>query len=71
MAHDFRGGAMLAWVDWRSSGKKPLGNLWGNSINDGTVDVREIPAPLPKEYQLTQNYPNPLIQARNLNSRFP
>lgn len=59
MAHDFHGGSMICWVDWRSSGKEPLGNLWGNWINDGSVDVREIPAPLPREYRLTQNYPNP------------
>jgi hypothetical protein len=59
LAHDFHGGTMAVWVDWRSSGKEPLQNIWGNWVNDGTVSVRELPAPLPREYMLTQNFPNP------------
>ncbi|MBK6764959.1 MAG: T9SS type A sorting domain-containing protein [bacterium] len=59
LAHDFHGGTMVAWVDGRSSGKEPLSNIWGNWVNDNTVDVRELPAPLPREYMLTQNFPNP------------
>ncbi len=59
LAHDYHGGTVAVWVDWRSSGKEPLENLWGNWVNDFTVGVTEVPAPLPKEYTLTQNYPNP------------
>ncbi|MBK8131125.1 MAG: hypothetical protein IPK53_20165 [bacterium] len=59
LAHDYHGGTVAVWVDWRSSGKEPLQNIWGNWINDYTVSVRELPAPLPREYMLTQNYPNP------------
>lgn len=59
LAHDFHGGTMAVWVDWRSSGKEPLQNIWGNWVNDYTVNVRELPVPLPREYMLTQNFPNP------------
>lgn len=59
LAHDYHGGTMVGWVDWRSSGKEPLQNIWGNWINDYTVSVRELPAPLPRDYMLTQNFPNP------------
>lgn len=59
LAHDYHGGVSAVWVDWRSSGKEPLQNIWGNWVNDGTVNVREIPAPLPRDYMLTQNFPNP------------
>jgi len=59
LAHDYHGGTMGVWVDWRSSGKEPLQNIWGNWLNDFTVGVRELPTPLPREYMLTQNYPNP------------
>ncbi|MCB9391426.1 MAG: T9SS type A sorting domain-containing protein, partial [Calditrichaeota bacterium] len=59
ITHDHHGGTMVGWVDWRSSGKEPLQNIWGNWINDFTVNVRELPAPLPRNYTLTQNYPNP------------
>ncbi len=59
LAHDYHGGTVAVWVDWRSSGKEPLQNIWGNWVNDLTVGVSEVPAPLPREYMLTQNFPNP------------
>lgn len=59
LAHDYHGGTVAVWVDWRSSGKEPLQNIWGNWVNDATVGVSQVPAPLPREYMLTQNFPNP------------
>ena len=59
LAHDWHGGTVAVWVDWRSSGKEPLQNIWANWVNDYTVDVQEVAAPLPSTYELTQNYPNP------------
>jgi hypothetical protein len=59
LAHDWHGGTVVVWVDWRASGKEPLQNIWANWINDYTVSVNEVPAPLPTQYELTQNFPNP------------
>jgi hypothetical protein len=53
-------GVICAWVDWRSSGKDPLQNVWVNFVTDTTVIYSLISRPnLPNEYSLAQNYPNP------------
>ncbi|MBU1636618.1 T9SS type A sorting domain-containing protein [bacterium] len=55
-------GTICCWVDWRSSGKEPLQNIWGNWVTDRTcicIEAVSAGVTMPQEYSLSQNYPNP------------
>lgn len=71
-ASDGNGGAIVAWEDARASGKEPLVNIWAQRVNDLTVSVEEAKdAPLPLNYTLSQNFPNPFNPTTRLSFSIP
>ncbi len=70
--NDGHGAVIAGWVDERASGKEPLKNIWCAWINDGTVDVSEIPtAAIPQSPELAQNYPNPFNPTTRIQFSLP
>ncbi|MBU0690856.1 T9SS type A sorting domain-containing protein [bacterium] len=51
---------LLAWVDWRSTEREPVMDLYMQSINIGIISKAETqPEIVPSAFALHQNYPNP------------
>ena len=60
VAADGIAGMICAFEDERASGKEPLKNIWANWVNDLTVSIElRRDHPLPADYALQQNFPNP------------
>ena len=63
---------LLAWVDWRSTEREPVMDLYMQSVNIGTISKAETRSEIvPGTFVLQQNYPNPFNPATTIAFTIP